>query len=101
MQCRFVKVPLAALSRKPESLSHAQAASVTFSWLCAFITVDPLANVKKGDNVIIIGESCFSLPQTTYASGLQGLEVVLVPLRHKCATREVQGYLARILRSQR
>jgi len=51
----FVKVPLAALSRKPETLSHVEAASMTLPWLCAWITVETLANVKKGDNVIIIG----------------------------------------------
>ena len=52
---RFVKVPLLALSRKPATLSHAEAASMTLPWLCAWITVDTLANVKEGDNVIIIG----------------------------------------------
>ncbi|KAG9312429.1 chaperonin 10-like protein [Chiua virens] len=51
----FVKVPLSLLSRKPERLSHVEAASITLQWLCAWITVDTLANVKKGDNVIIIG----------------------------------------------
>ena len=55
VRLRFVKVPLAALSRKPETLSHVKAASMTLPWLCAWITVDTLANVKKGDNVIIIG----------------------------------------------
>ena len=54
---RFVKVPLAALSRKPELLSHFEAASMTLPWLCAWITVDTLANVKKGDNVVIVGAS--------------------------------------------
>jgi len=51
----FVKVPVAALSRKPTALSHLQAGSMTLPWLCAWITVDTLANVKQGDNVIIIG----------------------------------------------
>ncbi|KAG6372473.1 chaperonin 10-like protein [Boletus reticuloceps] len=51
----FVKVPLAALSRKPKTLSHVDAASMTLPWLCAWITVDTLAKVKQGDNVVIIG----------------------------------------------
>ncbi|KIJ19625.1 hypothetical protein PAXINDRAFT_8109 [Paxillus involutus ATCC 200175] len=51
----FVKVPVAALSRKPTSLGHLEAGSMTLPWLCAWITVDTLANVKQGDNVIIIG----------------------------------------------
>jgi NADPH:quinone reductase-like Zn-dependent oxidoreductase len=51
----FVKVPLAALSRKPKTINHTEAASMTLPWLCAWITVDTLANVKKGDNVVIIG----------------------------------------------
>lgn len=48
---------MAALSRKPEKLSHVEAASITLPWLCAWITVHTLANVKQGDNVIIIGTS--------------------------------------------
>ncbi|KAH7886721.1 chaperonin 10-like protein [Phlebopus sp. FC_14] len=51
----FVKVPVAALSRKPTTLTHVEAGSMTLPWLCAWITVDTLANVKQGDNVIIIG----------------------------------------------
>ncbi|KIJ62496.1 hypothetical protein HYDPIDRAFT_94432 [Hydnomerulius pinastri MD-312] len=51
----FVKVPVAALSRKPKTLSHLEAGSMTLPWLCAWITVDTLANVKQGDNVIIVG----------------------------------------------
>ncbi|KAI6008863.1 chaperonin 10-like protein [Pisolithus orientalis] len=51
----YVKVPVTALSQKPKTLSHCEAASMTLPWLCAWITVDTLANVKKGDNVIIIG----------------------------------------------
>lgn len=52
---QYVAVPIAALSRKPTSLDHSRAGSMTLPWLCAWITVDTLANVKKGDNVIIIG----------------------------------------------
>ncbi|KAG9312430.1 chaperonin 10-like protein [Chiua virens] len=69
---QFVKLPLAALSRKPERLSHVEAASMTLQWLCAWITVNTLANVKKDDNVIIIGEVTFHLP----ASSLDVLTVV-------------------------
>ncbi|KAG1838046.1 chaperonin 10-like protein [Suillus subalutaceus] len=52
---RYVAIPIAALSRKPASLDHSRAGSMTLPWLCAWITVDTLANVKEGDNVIIIG----------------------------------------------
>jgi NADPH2:quinone reductase len=52
---RYVAVPIAALSRKPASLDHSRAGSMTLPWLCAWITVDTLANVKEGDNVVIIG----------------------------------------------
>lgn len=34
---------------------------MTLPWLCAWITVDTLANVKEGDNVIIIGTFNFLL----------------------------------------
>jgi NADPH:quinone reductase-like Zn-dependent oxidoreductase len=52
---QYVAVPIAALSRKPASLDHSRAGSMTLPWLCAWITVDTLANVKEGDNVVIIG----------------------------------------------
>ncbi|KAG1810931.1 chaperonin 10-like protein [Suillus subaureus] len=52
---QYVTVPITALSRKPASLNHSRAGSMTLPWLCAWITVDTLANVKEGDNVIIIG----------------------------------------------
>ncbi|KAG1758237.1 chaperonin 10-like protein [Suillus occidentalis] len=52
---QYVAVPIAALSRKPATLDHSRAGSMTLQWLCAWITVDTLANVKEGDNVIIIG----------------------------------------------
>ncbi|EGN97546.1 hypothetical protein SERLA73DRAFT_169849 [Serpula lacrymans var. lacrymans S7.3] len=51
----YLKVPISALSRKPKGLDHAKAASLTLPWLCAWIAVDNLAQVRKGDNVIIIG----------------------------------------------
>ena len=62
VRARFVKVPLAALSRKPKTINHTEAASMTLPWLCAWITVDTLANVKKGDNVVIIGTWRFLPP---------------------------------------
>ncbi|OAX34133.1 GroES-like protein [Rhizopogon vinicolor AM-OR11-026] len=52
---QYVVVPIDALSRKPATLDHSKAGSMTLPWLCAWITVDTLANVKEGDNVIIIG----------------------------------------------
>jgi len=52
---QYVAVPISALSRKPTTLDHSKAGSMTLPWLCAWITVDTLANVKEGDNVIIIG----------------------------------------------
>lgn len=54
---RYVVVSISALSRKPTTLDHSKAGSMTLPWLCAWITVDTLANVKEGDNVIIIGMS--------------------------------------------
>jgi NADPH:quinone reductase-like Zn-dependent oxidoreductase len=58
---RYISVPIAALSRKPASLDHSRAGSMTLQWLCAWITVDTLANVKEGDNVIIIGTYTLNL----------------------------------------
>jgi len=49
-----VKVPLEGLSRKPKALDHARAASITLSWICAWLAADKLAQVKQGENVLII-----------------------------------------------
>lgn len=101
---RFVKVPLAELSRKPETLSHVQAASMTLPWLCAWITIETLAKVKKGDNVIIIGASG---PLLRHAKGysflsthLQALVVALAPRQRNFVTTEAPAYLAHIPRSR-
>ncbi|KAH7906569.1 chaperonin 10-like protein [Hygrophoropsis aurantiaca] len=51
----YVKVPIEALSRKPQTLDHVKAGSITLPWLCAWIAVETLANVKQGDNIVIIG----------------------------------------------
>ncbi|KAG1810930.1 uncharacterized protein BJ212DRAFT_1302244 [Suillus subaureus] len=52
---RYVTVLIAALNRKPASLDYSRAGAITLPWLCACITVDTLANVKEGDNIIITG----------------------------------------------
>ena len=52
---RFMKVKVAELSKKPNVLTHTQAASLGLSLVCAWIAVHRLSEVKPKDNVLVIG----------------------------------------------
>jgi NADPH:quinone reductase-like Zn-dependent oxidoreductase len=65
---RYVNVPIAKLSHKPQALDHARAASVTLSWQCAWIIVERLADVKGGENVLILGIWISSFYQMQYTN---------------------------------
>jgi NADPH:quinone reductase-like Zn-dependent oxidoreductase len=52
---QYVKVPIESLSKKPKALTFAQAASRGLAWVCSWLAVDTLSQVKKGDNVLVIG----------------------------------------------
>jgi len=76
---------------------------MTLPWLCAWITVETLANVKKGDNVIIIGALSYPLPHVLERylrpRRLQVLAEVSVLLQHSFAKTVVPAYSVPIPRS--
>lgn len=51
----FIEVPTASLARKPESLSHEQAASAGVTFLTAWIGVIEYAQLAKGETLAVIG----------------------------------------------
>ena len=71
---RFTKVKVAELSKKPEALNHTQAASLGLSYVCAWIAVHRLAEVRSTDNVLVIGKMrhCFTLFDVYGSTGARG-----------------------------
>lgn len=52
---RFAKAPASQLARKPDTLSHAEAAAATQSPLTAWQALVDTGHIKKGDRVLIHG----------------------------------------------
>ncbi|MEI9971741.1 MAG: zinc-binding alcohol dehydrogenase family protein [Ignavibacteriota bacterium] len=51
----LIEVPIASLVRKPDALTHEQAASVGVTFLTAWIGVVDYARLSKGDTLAVIG----------------------------------------------
>lgn len=54
---RFAKAPASQLARKPDTLSHAEAAAATQSPLTAWQALVDTGHIKKGDRVLIHGSA--------------------------------------------
>ncbi|WP_233862399.1 quinone oxidoreductase family protein [Paraburkholderia adhaesiva] len=53
----FIEIPVAALARKPASLSHAQAASIGVNFVVAWLGTVDYARVAEGETIAVIGVS--------------------------------------------
>jgi NADPH:quinone reductase-like Zn-dependent oxidoreductase len=51
----FIKIPLAGLSRKPGSLSHAQAAAIGVNFVVAWLGTIEYAHLQGGETIAVIG----------------------------------------------
>jgi NADPH2:quinone reductase len=51
----FIKIPLAALSRKPANLSHEQAAAIGVNFVVAWLGVVEYARLQPGETIAVIG----------------------------------------------
>jgi NADPH:quinone reductase len=51
----FIKIPLAGLSRKPGSLSHAQAAAIGVNFVVAWLGTIEYAQLQGGETIAVIG----------------------------------------------
>ncbi|WP_144151600.1 zinc-binding alcohol dehydrogenase family protein [Paraburkholderia sp. BCC1885] len=51
----FIKIPLAALSRKPATLSHEQAAAIGVNFVVAWLGTVEYAQLKAGETIAVIG----------------------------------------------
>jgi NADPH:quinone reductase len=52
---QFIKVPVAALSRKPVTLSHEQAASIGVNFVVAWLGTVEYAKLAEGETIAVIG----------------------------------------------
>ncbi|WP_322015114.1 zinc-binding alcohol dehydrogenase family protein [Paraburkholderia sp. J12] len=53
----FIEIPLAALARKPATLSHAEAASIGVNFVVAWLGTVDYGRVTKGETIAVIGIS--------------------------------------------
>ena len=51
----FIRIPLAALSRKPKTLSHEQAAAIGVNFVVAWLGTVDYAQLKTGETIAVIG----------------------------------------------
>lgn len=51
----FIKIPLAALSRKPAALSHEQASAIGVNFVVAWLGTVTYAQLKEGESIAVIG----------------------------------------------
>ncbi|WP_153138845.1 quinone oxidoreductase family protein [Paraburkholderia agricolaris] len=51
----FIKIPLTALSRKPATLSHAQASAIGVSFVVAWLGTVEYAHLQAGETITVIG----------------------------------------------
>ena len=51
----FIKVPLAALSRKPKTLSHAEASAIGVNFVVAWLGTVEYAHLQGGETIAVIG----------------------------------------------
>lgn len=51
----FIKVPLAALSRKPAALSHSQASAIGVNFVVAWLGAVEYAQLRAGETIAVIG----------------------------------------------
>ncbi|MFM0221234.1 quinone oxidoreductase family protein [Paraburkholderia dipogonis] len=51
----FIKVPLAALSRKPTTLSHAEASAIGVNFVVAWLGTVEYAHLQAGETIAVIG----------------------------------------------
>ncbi|WCM23528.1 zinc-binding alcohol dehydrogenase family protein [Paraburkholderia bryophila] len=51
----FIKIPLAALSRKPKTLSHAEASAIGVNFVVAWLGTVEYAHLQAGETIAVIG----------------------------------------------
>ena len=52
---QFIKIPVAALSRKPTTLSHEQASAIGVNFVVAWLGTVDYAQLKAGETMAVIG----------------------------------------------
>lgn len=52
---QYIKVPVAALTRKPKTLSHEEAASVGVNFVVAWLGTVDFAQLREGETIAVIG----------------------------------------------
>jgi NADPH:quinone reductase len=93
----FIRIPIAALVRKPASLSHEQASAIGVNFIAAWLGTIEYAQLRAGETIAVLGASGGvggAVTQIAKASGCRVIGIDRVaPAEHSPAARLLDEYL--------
>src|SRR5579859_7539581 len=81
----FIKIPLTALSRKPATLSHAQASAIGVSFVVAWLGTVEYAHLQAGETIAVIGAGGGVGGAVVQIAKARGARVIAVDRHLLCA----------------
>ena len=81
----FIKIPLAALSRKPTTLSHTEAAAIGVNFVVAWLGTVEYANLQAGETIAVIGAGGGVGGAVVQIAKARGARVIAVDRHLLCA----------------
>ncbi|MGF6773517.1 NADPH2:quinone reductase [Paraburkholderia sp. GAS199] len=88
----FIKVPLAALSRKPSTLSHAEASAIGVNFVVAWLGTMEYAHLQAGETIAVIGAGGGVGGAVVQIAKARGARVIAVD-RHPLSAESPAGKL--------
>lgn len=93
----LIEIPIAALSRKPSTLSHEQAASIGVNFVVAWLGTVDYAQLAAGETIAVIGASGGVGGAVTQIAKARGARVIAVdrqpPVADSPAARLIDAYV--------
>ena len=81
----FIKIPLAALSRKPTTLSHTEAAAIGVNFVVAWLGTVEYADLQAGETIAVIGAGGGVGGAVVQIAKARGARVIAVDRHLLCA----------------
>ncbi|MCX4163382.1 MULTISPECIES: zinc-binding alcohol dehydrogenase family protein [Paraburkholderia] len=93
----LIEIPVAALSRKPSTLSHEQAAAIGVNFVVAWLGTVDYAQLAAGETIAVIGASGGVGGAVTQIAKARGARVIAVdrqpPVADSPAARRIDAYV--------
>lgn len=93
----FIKVPVAALSRKPETLSHEEASAIGVNFVVAWLGTVTYGQLAKGETIAVIGAGGGVGGAVTQIAKARGCRVIGIdrtpPAAHSPAAALIDEYV--------